>query len=150
MNNGPDLSAIVVATGPGNFTGARIGVAAARGLAFALEIPAIGVSVLEALAHGIDGPVLSLVDARQGAVYAQLFDSGRALHEPRHCAVADIRAYDLPFMVAGHRAAEVAEALGAKMAEGSQHPAPERFASAAPILRAGRAQPGETTLHPST
>lgn len=62
--NWADLDAVAVATGPGNFTGIRISVAAARGLALALEIPAIGVSVLEAIAFGAPGPVISLASGR--------------------------------------------------------------------------------------
>lgn len=126
-----DLSAIAVATGPGNFTGARIGVAAARGLAFALEIPAIGVSVLEALAFGEDGAVLALVDARQGTVYGQLFKGGEAQHDPHHCTLEDVRVPDGTFKVAGHRAEEAARALGAEVKDGPSHPAPETFAFAA-------------------
>lgn len=59
-----DLDAVAVATGPGNFTGIRISVAAARGLALALRIPAVGVSVLEAIAFGATGPVISLASGR--------------------------------------------------------------------------------------
>ncbi|MEO9830291.1 MAG: tRNA (adenosine(37)-N6)-threonylcarbamoyltransferase complex dimerization subunit type 1 TsaB, partial [Nitratireductor sp.] len=50
-----DLGAIAVAAGPGSFTGVRIGVAAARGLALALDIPATGVTTLAALAHDARG-----------------------------------------------------------------------------------------------
>ncbi|MEF9603437.1 tRNA (adenosine(37)-N6)-threonylcarbamoyltransferase complex dimerization subunit type 1 TsaB, partial [Paracoccus sp. PXZ] len=51
-----DLSAIGCGIGPGNFTGIRISVAAARGLALSLGIPAVGVSVTEAAAHGLPRP----------------------------------------------------------------------------------------------
>ncbi|MBU2402181.1 MAG: tRNA (adenosine(37)-N6)-threonylcarbamoyltransferase complex dimerization subunit type 1 TsaB, partial [Alphaproteobacteria bacterium] len=46
----PELDAVAVSIGPGSFTGVRVGVAAARGLAMALKVPAIGVTTLEALA----------------------------------------------------------------------------------------------------
>ena len=71
-----DLSAIGVGIGPGNFTGIRISVAAARGLALSLGIPAIGVSRLEAVAFGHPRPVRTVVDARRGQVYAQDFPDG--------------------------------------------------------------------------
>ncbi len=71
-----NLAALAVCTGPGNFTGIRVGVAAARGLALALDIPAIGVTRLEALAHGRPGPVLVALDARRGGLYAQTFHDG--------------------------------------------------------------------------
>ena len=77
-----DLDAIAVATGPGNFTGIRIAVSAARGLAMSLRIPTIGVSVLEALAYGKEGRVLTIVDARGGRLYGQSFKADTPLGEP--------------------------------------------------------------------
>jgi tRNA threonylcarbamoyl adenosine modification protein YeaZ len=68
-----DLKALAVGTGPGNFTGVRIAVAAARGLALGLGIPALGVTRLEALAHGLPRPVTVIEDARRGEVYVQSF-----------------------------------------------------------------------------
>lgn len=68
-----DLTALAVGTGPGNFTGVRISVAAARGLALGLGIPAIGVTRLEALAHGLPRPITVIEDARRGEVYVQSF-----------------------------------------------------------------------------
>ena len=47
-----DLDRVAVAHGPGSFTGLRIGMAEAKGLCWALEIPAVGVSTLEAMAYG--------------------------------------------------------------------------------------------------
>ncbi|RVV96660.1 tRNA (adenosine(37)-N6)-threonylcarbamoyltransferase complex dimerization subunit type 1 TsaB [Mesobaculum littorinae] len=63
-----DLARIGVGTGPGNFTGVRIAVAAARGLSLSLKIPAIGVTMFDALAHGTDAPVLVSLDGRRGTL----------------------------------------------------------------------------------
>lgn len=68
-----DLAAIGVGIGPGNFTGVRLSVSAARGLALSVKRPAIGVSRLEALAEGLDRPLAVIEDARRGAVYVQRF-----------------------------------------------------------------------------
>jgi tRNA threonylcarbamoyladenosine biosynthesis protein TsaB len=63
-----DLDALVVGTGPGSFTSTRIGIALARGLALALEVPVAGVSTLDALQAGTpDG--LPVVDARRHEVF---------------------------------------------------------------------------------
>ncbi|MDK3019567.1 tRNA (adenosine(37)-N6)-threonylcarbamoyltransferase complex dimerization subunit type 1 TsaB [Pseudodonghicola flavimaris] len=66
-----DLAAIAVGEGPGNFTGIRIAVAAARGLALGLKVPAIGVTSFDALRAGLDRPALAAVAAPRGAVYLQ-------------------------------------------------------------------------------
>ena len=68
-----DLTRLAVGTGPGNFTGVRISVAAARGLALGLGIPAIGITRLEALAFGLPRPITVVEDARRGEVYVQGF-----------------------------------------------------------------------------
>ena len=77
-----DLGAIAVGIGPGNFTGVRISVSTARGLALSLDIPAIGVSVFEALAFGTDGLVTISRDARRGMVFSQDFKDGSPIGEP--------------------------------------------------------------------
>lgn len=68
-----DLDAIGVGTGPGNFTGIRISVAAARGLALGLGVPAVGVTHLEAQVHGLPRPVVAQVAAPRDQVYVQTF-----------------------------------------------------------------------------
>ena len=74
-----DLTAIAVGTGPGNFTGVRISVATARGLALGLGIPAIGVTRLEATAFGHPLPITVVEDARRGDVYVQSFTAAGPL-----------------------------------------------------------------------
>ncbi len=69
-----DLDAIAVGTGPGNFTGIRIAVSMARGLALGLAIPAIGVSIFDARAEGLPRPLVVAEHAHRGEVYLQSFD----------------------------------------------------------------------------
>lgn len=73
-----DMDVIAVSAGPGSFTGVRIGVSAAKGLAFAAEKPAAAVSTLAALARNasfFDGLIVCAMDARRQQVYNALFEA---------------------------------------------------------------------------
>lgn len=111
-----DLSAVAVTVGPGSFTGLRVGVSAARGLALALNIPAVGVTTLEGLAaearrqHG-DRPVLTALDAGRGELHAAIYDpSGVVRYDPAVMtldqAVAHAASLDRPIL-AGTAAAAI-------------------------------------------
>ena len=72
-----DLKAIAVSRGPGSFTGLRIGVSAAKGLCYALEIPLISIDTLEVLARQVqveNGVIIPMIDARRMEVYSAVFD----------------------------------------------------------------------------
>lgn len=93
-----NMDRIAVTIGPGSFTGIRVGVAAARGLALALGRPAVGISTLEVLARQAQSlhagePVLILMDAKRGELYGQSFDAkGAPSSEPALIGVEEARA----------------------------------------------------------
>lgn len=114
-----DLSAIAVGIGPGNFTGIRISVAAARGLALGLGIPSIPLSTFELLRDpsgpGAHPAELVIAEAPRGMAYAQGFRNGRPIEAPRlidpENPPEDLRRINLH--VTGHRAEEIARAFQA-------------------------------------
>ena len=108
-----DLRALAVGTGPGNFTGVRIAVAAARGLALGLGIPVVGVTRLEAAAHGLPRPLRVIEDARRGEVYVQDFlESG-----PGHASIAPAGSDTASMPVTGSAAGAAALAAAMPLAE---------------------------------
>ena len=76
------LGRVGATVGPGSFTGLRVGVAFAKGLASALSIPAVGVGTLEALAAEAAGLVAAVIDARRDQLYLQVFEDGAPLMAP--------------------------------------------------------------------
>jgi len=90
-----DLDRIAVTTGPGSFTGLRVGISAARGIALAAEKPVVGVTTLAAYAapvvnRGEEHPVISAIDARHDHVYLQVVaGNGSPLIWPRVASLAE-------------------------------------------------------------
>ena len=92
-----DLVALGVGTGPGNFAGIRIAVAAARGLALGLGIPAVGVTGFEARAHGQTGPLWVAIAAPRGMIWLQHRDGDEGA-APVLRDAADTAALDAPLL----------------------------------------------------
>jgi tRNA threonylcarbamoyladenosine biosynthesis protein TsaB len=79
------IERLCVGVGPGGFTGLRLGIATARAIAQAREIPLAPVSSLDALAAGCESPptrVAAVIDARRGEVFAALYEDGERTLEP--------------------------------------------------------------------
>ena len=134
-----DVDRIAVGVGPGGFTGLRLGIATARALAQARELPLAGVSSLEALAAG-RRDVLAVIDARRGEVFAAGWRGGELVLGPLAIAPADLAARVEPGTPAvGDGAvrfrAELERAGAAVPADGS----PVHRVSALAICRLGRA-----------
>lgn len=137
----PDLQRIAVTVGPGSFTGLRVGIAFAKGLASALSIPAVGVGTLEAMAADVPGLAFAAIDARRGQLYCQAFEDGHALMAPDALAaetaaarLAEI-AIGRPLTLIGsgaHLLAEMVPSAKIVAAEG---------ADAAVVARLGEARP---------
>ena len=134
-----DLSALGVGIGPGNFTGIRISVSAARGLALSLGIPAVGVSTLEAAAFGKVRPVTVRRDARRSMVYQQDF-------LPRGDTTPELVPADQP---AAHPLADLSDdALAEAIARIAATRWQDRPTPPAPLyLRAADAAPDRASRH---
>lgn len=90
-----DIDRVAVTTGPGSFTGLRVGISAARGIALAADRPAVGVSTLSAyaapyLAEDKTVHVIAVIDARHEHIYLQVFGpNGRIVTAPRLATLSD-------------------------------------------------------------
>lgn len=98
-----DVDRLAVTIGPGSFTGIRVGVAAARGFALSLNIPAVGITTLEVMAAAQrektpGRAVLAAMDAKRDEIYLQSFAAdGSALDEPRAVSIAEAQAFAAGF-----------------------------------------------------
>ena len=125
-----DLSALGVGIGPGNFTGIRIGVSAARGLSLSLGVRAVGVSLFEVIGHEASGTHLAAVEGPRDHVYVQP-EGGVATLVPR--AEADAMGLRLAFAPGAARIAEViAQIAGASGPVAAPKPLYLKAADAAP------------------
>jgi tRNA threonylcarbamoyladenosine biosynthesis protein TsaB len=89
------LDGIAFGSGPGSFTGLRIGCGVAQGLAFGADLPVAGICTLLALAQGSGGDrVIGCLDARMGEIYHAVYERSangwQTIHEPRLCAACAI------------------------------------------------------------
>ena len=131
-----DIDRVVVTTGPGSFTGLRVGIAAARGIALAIDKSVVGLSTLTAyaaphIAADDRVPVVAAIDARHGHVYLQVFGpGGRTLTAPRLAPLRDAvqAAAATPACIVGSAAQSVAAGLSrddAAPASVDARPAPD-------------------------
>lgn len=125
------LDAVGVTVGPGAFTGVRIGLAAARGLALAAGVPAVGVTTFEALAAAVPPgeragrTIVVAIDTKRADVYLQLFDEAlRPISEPAALAPAAVAARlpGGPLLTVGDGLYLLAEALAGRDGRASAAP----------------------------
>jgi tRNA threonylcarbamoyl adenosine modification protein YeaZ len=114
-----DIDRVAVTTGPGSFTGLRVGIAAARGIALSADKPAVGLSTLSVyaaphLAADDLVPVIAAIDARHAHVYLQVFSpGGRSFTVPRLAALREavLAASETPSRIVGSAAQAIADAM---------------------------------------
>jgi tRNA threonylcarbamoyladenosine biosynthesis protein TsaB len=100
-----DLAMIAVGIGPGSFTGVRVGLATAKGLALALKIPLLGVSTLDVVAAGAGdhASLLVLLDAKKGEVFGARYEHERRVGDPFHGPPSAVQADATALVGAGVR-----------------------------------------------
>jgi tRNA threonylcarbamoyladenosine biosynthesis protein TsaB len=121
------LDLVAATVGPGSFTGIRVGLAAAQGIALAAALPLVGVTGFEAIAacidrgRGDDGRLLlTALESRRAELYVQVFGSNRAIGEPDAVMPEALPAWieascrGLPLLVAGDAAQRSAAALAGR------------------------------------
>ena len=119
-----DLDAVAIGKGPGSYTGLRIGVSAAKGICFALNIPLVAIDSLKILAHSQKASmrqgelILPMFDARRDEVFLQLFDKNFNSVWPTRSQILDesfyseLKAIDKPIIICGDASIKAEELLG--------------------------------------
>lgn len=153
-----DLDRIAVTLGPGSFTGVRIGLAAARGLALAARLPVVGITTLEAVFETIapewrgEGPVIVVLDGGRPDLFVQMFD-GSGKGGPLFSLLPEEAPDRLPpgmLTFAGNGAARLVAALPGRDITDLGCPAPSagRLALVATTQPAPPHRPEPVYLHP--
>lgn len=92
-----DIDAIAVSKGPGSYTGLRIGVSAAKGLCFSLDVPLISIPTLESMAQQSKSEeidfIIPLLDARRMEVYSQVYDSQKQIVRETRAEIIDANSF---------------------------------------------------------
>ncbi|HPT83967.1 MAG TPA: tRNA (adenosine(37)-N6)-threonylcarbamoyltransferase complex dimerization subunit type 1 TsaB [Limnochordia bacterium] len=118
-----EVGLISVVTGPGSFTGLRIGLATAKGFGYALGLPLVGVTTLEAFGWQFKvfpGVVVALIDARRRSAFWQAFQAGEGLTEPGHGTLAEVLEWcaaqpSAPFLFVGDGAVNYRQEIEAAL-----------------------------------
>jgi tRNA threonylcarbamoyladenosine biosynthesis protein TsaB len=140
-----DLDRIGVTVGPGSFTGLRVGIAFAKGLALAGEVPIAGVGTLEALGASDDeaGYTTAVIEAGRGGVWLQRFLDGSALGGPANVLVEEADLANAGRLIGPH-----ASRLAARGQAARDCVAPQAAAIARLAAKAGPAPPTPLYLRP--
>lgn len=151
-----DIDAIAVGSGPGSFTGLRIGVAAAKGLCFALDIPLISVPTMELLARQITTErvvdrIIAIVDARRMEVYTSVYTADYVELTPTHAYILKEDAYvelgDKKLIFVGSGAEKLQELKEFKDAVFLPNAMPSALQMTIPALMRYNAQEWEDTAY---
>jgi tRNA threonylcarbamoyladenosine biosynthesis protein TsaB len=143
-----DVTRVAVGTGPGSFTGLRIGIATARGLAQGWDVEMVGVSTIDTLAAAAPdrAAVLVLIDARRGELYSAAFAGGETVLEPAPRTPAQVEAglaaIPCPALAIGDGAVGFRGQLEGAGIEVPPDPSPLHRVSAAHLCRLARRAAG--------
>lgn len=114
-----ELAAIVVTSGPGSYTGLRIGVSTAKGLCYALKLPLIAVNTLESIAYQAsekhpNSAICAMIDARRMEVFSTIFDADLKVIKSLSADILEEETYEefLPIIVCGDGASKTKEIWG--------------------------------------
>lgn len=107
-----DVTGVAAAVGPGSFTGVRIGLATAKAIGLALNVPVYGVTNFEAVSFGLLKPVTVVLDSKRGDYFVQRFnEKGKPLDQPHIETEEDLKK-KLPFTAVGDAAEQLAQRIG--------------------------------------
>ncbi len=111
-----ELNAIVVTSGPGSYTGLRIGISTAKGLCYALSIPLIAVNTLESIAYLAqkqhpNSTICAMIDARRMEVFSTIFDKDLKVEKSLSADIIEEKTYEefLPLVIVGDGASKTKE-----------------------------------------